>query len=152
MSETPKLTARIAIVGAGQVGAAVSYALILGSIASEILLVDTRVDWRDGQVRDLSDASYSGNSNTRVRPATYREASQCDIVVITAGSKCNIGKETVVENRAGLPFPARFHAHVLFRPDETATCLPQCCHPSECCQSDETVPIRHDLACGGQPS
>jgi L-lactate dehydrogenase len=46
---------------------------------------------RDGQVRDLSDVACSINSSTRVRAATHREAGQCDIVVITAGSKWSIG-------------------------------------------------------------
>lgn len=82
-----KTSNRIAIIGVGQVGAAAAYALILSSVAEELLLVDIKVDLRDSQVRDLSDVSYSCNSKTRVRAATHREASQCDIVVITAGSK-----------------------------------------------------------------
>jgi len=90
--ENRKPTARIAIVGVGQVGGAAAYALILGSIANELLLIDVELDRRDAQVRDLSDAAYSTNSGTRVRAATHREAGQCDIVVITAGSKWSIGK------------------------------------------------------------
>ncbi|KAL5344864.1 hypothetical protein ACLOAV_010261 [Pseudogymnoascus australis] len=86
---------RIAIVGVGQVGAAAAYALILGSVASELLLVDVKVDLRDGQVRDLSDVAYSRNSGTRVRAATHHEAGQCDIVVITAGSKYSIGQTRI---------------------------------------------------------
>lgn len=82
---------QIAIVGVGQVGGAAAYALILGSVASELLLVDVKVDLRDGQVRDLSDVAYGVNSGTRVRAATHHEAGQCDIVVITAGSRWCIG-------------------------------------------------------------
>jgi L-lactate dehydrogenase len=83
---------RIAIVGVGQVGAAAAYALIRSSIAAELLFVDINVNLRDGQVRDLSDVAYSCNSRTRVRAANYHEAGQCDIVVITAGSRHNLGK------------------------------------------------------------
>ncbi|CBF70728.1 protein ldhA [Aspergillus nidulans FGSC A4] len=90
-----KRASRIAIVGVGQVGAAAAYALVLGSIADELLLVDTRAAWRDGQVRDLSDAAYASRSKTRVYSATYREASQCDIVVITAGSKYLYGQTSM---------------------------------------------------------
>ena len=86
------MVSRIAIVGVGQVGAATAYALILGSVVNELLLVDIKVDLRDGQVRDLSDVAYNSKSGTRVRPATHREAGQCDIVIITAGSKYSIGK------------------------------------------------------------
>jgi L-lactate dehydrogenase len=89
-----KQISRVAIIGVGQVGAAVAYALILGSIADELLIVDIRAEWRDGQVRDLTDAAYALGSRTRVHAAGYREASQCDIVVITAGSKFSYGTQT----------------------------------------------------------
>ncbi|KAL6902757.1 L-lactate/malate dehydrogenase [Trichoderma evansii] len=82
----------IAIIGVGQVGAAAAYALILGSVATELLLVDDNVSLRDGQVCDLSDVAYSCNSRTRVRAANYHEAGQCDIIVITAGSRHTIGQ------------------------------------------------------------
>jgi len=82
---------RIAIVGVGQVGGAAAYALILGSVASELLLVDIDVNLRDGQVRDLSDVAYSINSATRVRAVDYHEAGQADIIVITAGSRWSLG-------------------------------------------------------------
>ena len=49
---------RIAIIGAGDVGAAVAFALILNTIAAELLLVDVDEVKRDGQVQDLSDATY----------------------------------------------------------------------------------------------
>lgn len=91
-AETTKPTSRIAIVGAGQVGGAVAYALILGSAACELLLVDVKVDLRDAQVRDLSDVAYAAGGGVRVRAATHHEAGQCDIVVITAGSKYSLGK------------------------------------------------------------
>ncbi|PTB42849.1 uncharacterized protein TrAFT101_001426 [Trichoderma asperellum] len=86
------LGSRIAIVGVGQVGAAAAYAIILGSIATELLLVDDNVSLRDGQVCDLSDVAYSCNSRTRVRAASHHEAGQCDIIVITAGSRHTIGQ------------------------------------------------------------
>jgi len=49
---------RIAIIGAGDVGAAVAFALILNTVAAELLLVDVDEVKRDGQVQDLSDATY----------------------------------------------------------------------------------------------
>ena len=87
-----KPSPRIAIIGVGQVGAAAANALILGSVATELVLVDVKVELRDSQVRDLSDVSYSRNSATSVRAGTHHEAGQCDIVVITAGSKYSLGK------------------------------------------------------------
>lgn len=90
--ETTVPSCRIAIVGVGQVGAAVAYALILSGVASDLLLVDVKVDRRDGHVRDLADVAYGRGSTTRVRGTTHHEAGQCDIVIITAGSKYSLGK------------------------------------------------------------
>ncbi|EAQ85627.1 hypothetical protein CHGG_06880 [Chaetomium globosum CBS 148.51] len=90
-----KSTSRIAIVGVGQVGGSVAYALILGSATYELLLVDVKVDLRDAQVRDLSDVAYAAGGTVRVRAATHHEAGQCDIVVITAGSKYSLGETNI---------------------------------------------------------
>lgn len=89
---------RIAVIGVGEVGGAAAFALIISSIARELLLVDINTTLRDGQVRDLSDVAYSSNSVTRVRAATHHEAGQCDIVVITAGSKSVLGKKSLLPN------------------------------------------------------
>ncbi|KAK2667190.1 L-lactate/malate dehydrogenase [Fusarium oxysporum f. sp. vasinfectum] len=78
---------RVAIVGVGEVGGAVAYNLALNSITSELLLFDLDLNLRNAQIEDLSDVIYSTNSSTRVRPATYREAAQSDLVVITAASR-----------------------------------------------------------------
>ncbi|KAF5263469.1 hypothetical protein FOXYS1_5792 [Fusarium oxysporum] len=86
---------RVAIVGVGEVGGAVAYNLTLNSVASELLLVDLDLDVRNAQIEDLCDVSYSTNSSTRVRPATYHEAAQCDLVVITAASKHLLGQTTI---------------------------------------------------------
>ncbi|CAI6089416.1 unnamed protein product [Clonostachys chloroleuca] len=82
-----RTNSKIAIVGVGQVGGAVANAIILTSITNEVLLVDTDVSRRDSQVRDLADVAFSQKEDTNVRAATYAEAAQCDIIVITAGSR-----------------------------------------------------------------
>ena len=76
---------RVAVIGAGSVGATISYALLLQKISSEIILVDIVEEIVQGQVLDLSDANFI--SSTQVRSGTFQEAGQCDIIVITAGAK-----------------------------------------------------------------
>lgn len=83
---------RIAIIGVGQVGGAAAFGLILRSITCELLLVDTNLVLRDSQVRDLTDVAYTTNSGTRIRGGNYHEAGQCDIIVITAGSRHIVGQ------------------------------------------------------------
>jgi L-lactate dehydrogenase len=95
MSQDPKLTSRIAILGAGDVGATIAYSLIMNPVAGDILMVDPKEEVRDAQVQDLSDATFHGNTTTRVRAGTHKEAGQCDIVVITAGAKQKQGKSNL---------------------------------------------------------
>ncbi|RFN54463.1 l-lactate dehydrogenase [Fusarium flagelliforme] len=83
---------RIAIIGVGDVGGTVAYNLTLNSIASELLLVDLDLSLRNSQIEDLSDAAFCTNSITQIRPATYREASQSDIVVITAAPRHTLAR------------------------------------------------------------
>eukprot|EP00892_Ulva_mutabilis_P000372 jgi/Ulvmu1/10335/UM061_0018.1 len=84
---------KIAVIGAGSVGAAVSYALLLRQVASELLIVDIDRKRAQGEVDDLSDGAFITNSNVRV--GTLQEAGQCDIVVITAGAKQREGESRV---------------------------------------------------------
>lgn len=83
---------RIAVIGAGSVGAAVCYALLLRQIAAELLLVDIDVARAQGECADLCDGLFL--SNTAVRVGTAAEAGQCDIIVITAGAKQREGNAT----------------------------------------------------------
>jgi L-lactate dehydrogenase len=88
----PKLKTTIAVLGCGDVGATLAYTLILQSVCSEVILVDPKKELLEGQVRDLSDATYRGGSGTKVRTGTHKEAGQADIVVITAGAKQKPGE------------------------------------------------------------
>jgi L-lactate dehydrogenase len=61
----PSATSTIAVIGAGEVGSTIAYSLILNPCASEILLIDPKEDARDAQVKDLSDATFHGNTTTQ---------------------------------------------------------------------------------------
>ncbi len=131
------MAAKIAIIGAGQVGAAAAYALLHGSLYGELLLVDVKLDLREGQVRDLSDASFCENSSTRIRSGTYKEAGQCDIVVITAGSRRTIG-EQITRLETGKAEQGR-------RRDQNPINRAEQCRSSQHHQRNETVSQRHHL-------
>jgi L-lactate dehydrogenase len=81
---------RIAIIGAGSVGADIAFALLLGRVAAEIVLVDIDTARCHAQVQDLSDGAFL--SSTRVREGSFRDASQCEIIVISAGAKQRPGE------------------------------------------------------------
>lgn len=87
-----RLKTSIAILGCGDVGSSLAYALVLQPICSEIIMVDPKTSLLEAQVRDLGDATYRGQTGSRVRVGTHKEAGQADIVVITAGAKQKPGK------------------------------------------------------------
>lgn len=88
----PRLKNSIAILGCGEVGSTLAYTLILNPICHEVILVDPKTALLEAQVRDLNDATFRGNTGTRVRAGTHKDAGQADIVVITAGAKQKPGK------------------------------------------------------------
>ena len=81
---------KIAIIGAGSVGATIAYALILHKVAAKIFLIDPIDAVVRGQVYDLEDALFL--SNTKVSQGTYKDVDAADIVIITAGAKQKPGE------------------------------------------------------------
>jgi L-lactate dehydrogenase len=75
----------IAIIGAGSVGSAIAYSLLLRQVVADIILVDIDHDLCQAQVQDLSDATFL--SNVRIRQGGVEEAQKADIIIITAGAK-----------------------------------------------------------------
>ena len=81
---------KIAIIGAGSVGATIAYALILHKVAANIYLIDPVEAVVRGQVYDLEDALFL--SNTKVSQGSYKDVDTADIIVITAGAKQKPGE------------------------------------------------------------
>ncbi|PWY91992.1 L-lactate/malate dehydrogenase [Aspergillus heteromorphus CBS 117.55] len=85
----------IALIGLGSVGASTALSIIHQRIPATLLLVDIKSTLRDAQVNDLSDAALVHGSVTQVHAATHREASQADVVIITAGARYTPGETTL---------------------------------------------------------
>jgi malate dehydrogenase len=78
---------RVGIVGAGNVGATVAYSLAMLGSCHEIILRDNKIDVAKGKALDMSQAASAVRSHTVVKVAeTMEELSNCDVVVVTAGS------------------------------------------------------------------
>lgn len=76
---------RIAIIGAGHVGATTAYALMLRALVSEIILIDSNAPLAQAEAADIADA------NALARPAhifagNYTDAVTAKIAIITAGA------------------------------------------------------------------
>ncbi len=73
------------IVGAGQVGLACAYAMMIKNVLDEIVLVDINQDKLIGEVMDL-EQGMSFVEPTVIRGGTMADAAGADVVVITAGA------------------------------------------------------------------
>ena len=78
---------KIMIVGTGNVGASIAFALINQRTAvNEIVLTDIIAKDAEGEAMDLRDALAVSPSYVKVSNGTYKDAKDCDVVVITAGA------------------------------------------------------------------
>ena len=76
---------RIAIVGAGHVGATAAYALMLRALVSEIVLIDDNRALAAAEAADLSDANALARP-ARIWAGDYDDAASARIAVLTAGA------------------------------------------------------------------
>ncbi len=76
---------RIAIIGAGHVGATAAYALMLRAIVREIVLIDSNEELAKAQAEDLQDANAMARP-ARIWAGSFADAATASIAVVTAGS------------------------------------------------------------------
>ena len=78
---------KIMIVGTGNVGASIAFALLnQRTSVNEIILTDIIASDAEGEAMDLKDALSVAPSYIKIKNGTYKDARDCDIVVITAGA------------------------------------------------------------------
>lgn len=79
------MTDRVAIIGAGHVGAATAYALMLRGLFPELVLIDTVPELAVAEAEDISDASALARP-ARIFAGTYADAASARIAILTAGA------------------------------------------------------------------
>ena len=78
---------KIMIVGTGNVGASIAYGIMNQRTAvNEIILTDIIAKDAEGEAMDLRDALAVAPSYVKIKSGTYKDAKDCDIVIITAGA------------------------------------------------------------------
>ncbi len=82
---------RIAVVGAGNVGATFAYALLMSRLATEIVLIDANHAKAEGEAMDLNHSVPLVNQ-TRIWAGSYEDCAGAAVTVITAGSNQKPGE------------------------------------------------------------
>lgn len=76
---------KVAVVGAGNVGATFAYALLTSGLASEIVLIDANTARAEGEAMDLNHAAPLAHP-ARVWAGDYADTTGAVLTVVTAGS------------------------------------------------------------------
>lgn len=76
---------KISVIGAGFVGATTTYALMLGGLCEELVIVDINKDKAIGEAMDISHGAAFVKP-VKVISGTYEDTKDSDIVIITAGA------------------------------------------------------------------
>ena len=78
---------KVMIVGTGNVGASIGFCLVNQRTAvSELVLTDINMEDAEGEAMDLRDTLAVSPSFMKISSGTYKDAGDCDIIVITAGA------------------------------------------------------------------
>lgn len=83
--------ARVAIVGAGNVGSTFAYALLLSGLAAEIVLIDANRAKAEGEAMDLNHA-VPFTHPTRIWAGDYADCAGAMVTVLTAGANQKPGQ------------------------------------------------------------
>ena len=78
------MSRKVTVIGAGNVGSTIAYTLSLGTIASQIVLIDINKDKAEGEVMDIVQGA-SFREPISVVAGDYEDARDSDIVIITSG-------------------------------------------------------------------
>lgn len=77
---------KIAIVGAGRVGATLAYTLLLRGLGDELLLTDRHLDAAEGEALDLNHALAFTGHPMRIRAVGASEIRDADLIVLTCSA------------------------------------------------------------------
>ncbi len=108
---------KIGIIGAGQVGSATAFALVLRGVAREVILIDTNTKKAEAEALDISHATTFAYAS-KIYAGTYQDLAGVDVVIITAGANQRPGETRIdlMERNAAI-FSSIVHQIVEVAPD-----------------------------------
>lgn len=84
MHEVKKSASKIAIIGAGSVGASVAYAASIKQLASELVIIDVNQEKALGEAMDINHGlPFLGEM--KIRSGDYSDVADSSVIVVTAG-------------------------------------------------------------------
>ena len=85
---------KVGIIGAGSVGSATAFALIMRGVARKVVLIDANEKKAEAEAMDLAHAAPFAFAN-KVKAGTYDDLKGCEIVIVTAGANQRPGETRI---------------------------------------------------------
>lgn len=85
---------KVGIVGAGAVGSAAAFALIMTSTAHKIILVDVNRQKAEAEAMDIAHAAPFAGAG-KIRAGNYEDLADSDVVIVTAGANQKSGESRI---------------------------------------------------------
>jgi len=114
---------KVTVVGCGQVGMAIAYAMLNQTTAGTIALVDMQADKLSGEAKDLQQGS-AFHRNVRVEADTnYAVSSNSDLVIITAGVAQKVGESRLSLVERNVAIMKHIIPNILAHSPNAALCI-----------------------------
>ena len=85
---------KVGIIGAGSVGAATAFALVMKGVARKVVLIDANQKKAEAEAADIAHAAPFAYAN-KIKAATYDDLKGCEIVIVTAGANQKPGETRI---------------------------------------------------------
>ena len=85
---------KVGIIGAGQVGSATAFALIMRGVARKVVLIDANEKRAKAEAMDIAHATPFAYAN-KIKAGTYDDLKGCEVVIITAGANQKPGETRI---------------------------------------------------------
>lgn len=85
---------KVGIIGAGSVGSAAAFSLIMTGVAHKVILIDSNTKKAEAEAMDIAHAAPFGGAG-KVKAGTYEDLDKCGIVIVTAGASQRPGETRI---------------------------------------------------------
>lgn len=85
---------KVGIIGAGSVGAATAFALMMRGVARKIVLIDANEKKAQAEAMDIAHAAPFAYAN-KIKAGTYKDLEGAEVVIITAGANQKPGETRI---------------------------------------------------------
>lgn len=85
---------KVGIIGAGSVGAATAFALIMKGVARKVVLIDSNQKKAEAEAEDIAHAAPFAYAN-KIKAGNYEDLKGCEIVIVTAGANQKPGETRI---------------------------------------------------------